>query len=311
MTSSLTTAINHAKNERDRFLAELQEFLRIPSISSDPQHNPDVAAAAAWVAGRLKSLGASDVEIFETSMHPIVYGEIKGVPEAGRDENMPTVLVYGHYDVQRPDPMDEWESQPFDPVVRGDCLYARGSVDNKGPIVAAIAAVESLLKSGSMPVNIKFMIEGEEEVGSPSLPGFLATQERMLSSDISLNGDSGMAAVDTPTVTYALRGTILTKLTIRGPSIDLHSGLFGGLVHNPIHALSELIAAMHDEDGHITLPGFYDDVVPLDDEERAVLAKIPRDESFTKEITGVPALWGKATIRPSNVLGRDRHWMFL
>lgn len=298
MTSSLKRAISHARNERDRFLAELQDFLRIPSISSDPLCDPDVARAALWVAERLKTLGAAEVRVYKTGKHPIVCGEIMGASAGGHDKELPTVLVYGHYDVQRPDPLDEWESEPFDPVVRGDSLFARGSVDNKGPIVAAIAAIESLRRAGSIPVNIKFMIEGEEEIGSPSLPGFLAAHETMLSSDISLNGDSGMAAVDTPTVTYALRGSISTMLTIRGPSVDLHSGLFGGLVHNPIHALAELIAGMHDEQGRVTLPGFYKDVLPIDDDERAVLAEIPRDEAFSKAITGVPALWGESAYTP-------------
>lgn len=298
MTSTLEGAISHARNERDRFLAELQDFLRIPSISSDPQCDSDVARAAAWVAERLKTLGASEVHVHKTGKHPIVYGEVKGADVAGRAKELPTVLVYGHYDVQRPDPLDEWASEPFDPVVRGDSLFARGSVDNKGPIVAAIAAIESLMQAGSIPANIKFMIEGEEEVGSPSLPGFLAAHSTMLSADVSLNGDSGMAAVDIPTVTYALRGSVSAGLTIRGPSVDLHSGLFGGLVHNPIHALSELIAGMHDEQGRVSLPGFYQDVLPIDDDERAVLADIPRDEEFSKAITGVPALWGESAYTP-------------
>jgi hypothetical protein len=213
MTSSLNCAISHAANERDRFLAELQDFLRIPSISSDPLCDPDVARAALWVAERLKTLGATEVRVYQTGKHPIVCGEIMGASAGGHDKELPTVLVYGHYDVQRPDPLDEWESEPFDPVVRGDSLFARGSVDNKGPIVAAIAAIESLRRAGSIPANIKFMIEGEEEVGSPSLPGFLAAHETMLSSDISLNGDSGMAAVDTPTITYALRVSLCQAFT--------------------------------------------------------------------------------------------------
>ncbi|MGB3712982.1 MAG: M20/M25/M40 family metallo-hydrolase [Candidatus Promineifilaceae bacterium] len=298
MTSSLIRAISHARNERDRFLAELQDFLEIPSISSDPLCDPDVAMAAAWVADRLKTLGATDVLVYKTGKHPIVYGEIKGASAGGQDKGLPTVLIYGHYDVQRPDPLEEWESEPFVPEIRGDELFARGAVDNKGPIVASIAAVESLIQAGSIPVNIKFMIEGEEEVGSPSLPGFLAKHETMLSSDISLNGDSGMAAVDTPTITYALRGSVETKLTIKGPSVDLHSGLFGGMVHNPIHALAELIAGMHDEQGCVTLPDFYQDVLAIDDDERADLAKIPRDEAFSLAITGVPALWGESAYTP-------------
>lgn len=298
MTSSIKRAISYARNERSRFLAELQDFLRIPSISSDPLRDPDVAKAAAWVANRLKMLDSAEVHVYKTGRHPIVYGEIKGPSDGVQDKRLPTVLVYGHYDVQRPDPLEEWESEPFDPVVRGDSLFARGAVDNKGPIVAAIAAVESLIQGGSIPVNIKFMIEGEEEIGSPSLPAFLTEHEAMLYSDISLNGDSGMAAVDIPTITYALQGSVSTMLTIKGPSVDLHSGLFGGLVHNPIHALAELIAGMHDEQGRVTLPGFYEDVLPLDEDERLVLAEIPRDEVFSMSITGVPALWGESAYTP-------------
>jgi acetylornithine deacetylase/succinyl-diaminopimelate desuccinylase-like protein len=298
MTSSLNRAIGYARNEQGRFLVELQDFLRIPSISSDPLHDPDVAEAAAWVAERLKTLGSREVQVYKTGRHPIVYGEIRGTSDGVQDKDLPTVLVYGHYDVQSPDPLEEWESGPFDPEVRGDSLFARGAVDNKGPIVAAIAAVESLIQAGSIPANIKFMIEGEEEVGSPSLPGFLAEHETMLTSEISLNGDSGMAAVDIPTITYALRGSVSTMLTIKGPSVDLHSGLFGGLIHNPIHALAELIAGMHDEDGNVTLPDFYEDVLPLKDDERLVLAEIPRDTAFTIAITGVPALWGDSAYSP-------------
>jgi acetylornithine deacetylase/succinyl-diaminopimelate desuccinylase-like protein len=298
MSSTLNKAINNARNERDRYLADLKEFLTIPSVSSDPSHDTHVAEAAQWVSESLKELGAEEVVVYKTRKHPIIYGELKGSRAAGEAEPLPTVLIYGHYDVQRPDPIEEWLSPPFDPVIRGEELFARGSVDNKGPIVAAIAAIDSMAKAGSLPVNIKFMIEGEEEVGSPSLPGFLAAHGTMLSADISLNGDSGMTAVDTPTVTYALRGSIGTGLTIKGPSVDLHSGLFGGVIHNPIHVLAELIAGMHDEQGRVTLPGFYDDVLPLDDDERAVLAELPRDEEFTKMIAGVPELWGEPEYTP-------------
>jgi len=298
MTKPLDNAIKHSEREKDRFLAELQDFLRIPSVSSDPAHDPDVFNAAVWVSDRLKALGAADVQIFKTGKHPIVYGEVKGAQGSSHENDLPTVLIYGHYDVQRPDPIPEWISEPFDPVVRGEELFARGAVDNKGPIVASIAAIESMIQQGSMPVNVKFMIEGEEEVGSPSLPEFLETNRTLLRSDVSLNGDSGMAAVDMPTITYALRGSIWAGLTIKGPSTDLHSGLFGGVVHNPIHALAELIASMHDDRGRVTLPGFYDDVVPIDDHERAVLAEIPRDGPFTKAITGVPALWGDEAYTP-------------
>ena len=292
MTSRVERAISHAKNERDRFVSELDGFLRIPSISIDPRHDPDTVEAAIWVANRLKALGATEVRVHKTGKHPIITGEVKSTGGRNEDAAAPTVLMYGHYDVQLPDPIDEWASAPFDPVIRDDEMYARGAVDNKGPIVAAIAAVESLLQAGSLPVNAKFLIEGEEEIGSPSLASFLEKNGDLLSSDISLNGDSGMATVDIPTITYGLRGLIAAELIVRGPTVDLHSGLFGGAVHNPIHALAELLAGMHDERGRITLPGFYDDVVSLDDEERSLLAEIPRDDAGILALSGAPAIWG-------------------
>jgi len=298
MSHQIDEAIGYARNERNRFVTELQEFLRIPSVSSDVTHDPDVKLAADWVANRLSSMGATGVRIFKTGKHPIVYGEVNALETLGSQTHVPTILIYGHYDVQRPDPLDEWESGPFDPVIRGEELFARGAVDNKGPIVAAIAAIESLLQVGYLPANIKFMIEGEEEVGSPSLPSFLESNKDLLKSDISLNGDSGLAAVDMPTITYGLRGSIESILKISGPSVDLHSGLFGGAVQNPIHVLAELISGLHNEQGHVTLPGFYDDVEPLDDEERAILAEIPRDETMTLSLSGAPALWGDDAYTP-------------
>lgn len=298
MIDSRTSAIQYAHQQGDRFLAELREFVSIPSISSDPAHDSDLVRAANWVGDRLKQLGASQVMVFETNKHPIVFAQIDGGERASAAEDCPTVLVYGHYDVQRPDPVDEWRSGPFEPVIRGDELFARGVVDNKGPMIAAIAAIESMMRSDAMPVNIKFMFEGEEEIGSPSLPGFLEANRSLLSADVSLNGDSGLAAANLPTIAYSLRGTVETRLTIKGPSIDLHSGLFGGVVHNPIHALSEIIAGMHDQDGQVAIPGFYDEVLPLNKEERGRLAAIPRGEAFTRRVSGVPALWGEEAYTP-------------
>ena len=296
MTGETHSAIIYAREESERYVSELEEFLRIRSISSDPSHDADIAYAAEWIAGRLKALGASGVEVVKTGKHPIVFGEIQAtIDEASL---MPTVLIYGHYDVQRPDPVEEWESEAFAPEIRGDELFARGAVDNKGPIIAAIAAVESLLTTGDLPVNIKFMIEGEEEIGSPSLPTYLRSNKEILKSDFCLNGDSGMAAAGEPTITYGLRGSIWAVLTISGPTTDLHSGLFGGTVHNPVHVLADLISGLHDAEGVITLPGFYDDVRPIDPEEKALLAKIPRDETLTKALSGVPELWGERSYTP-------------
>ncbi len=298
MTGTREQALVYAANNRNRFLDELREFLEIPSISIDPAFQQDVARAALWTAGKLKEIGATEVKVNETGMHPIVFGEVEAMGSSGAAADSPTVLIYGHYDVQRPDPVEEWLTGPFDPVIKGDELYCRGSVDNKGPIVAAIAAVKSLVEAGSLPVNVKFMIEGEEEVGSPSLSAFLTDNSEMLSADISLNGDAGMAAIDMPTITYTMRGSTRARLVVKGPAVDLHSGLFGGLVHNPIQVLAELIAGMHAADGNITLPGFYDDVQPLDDEERARLSKIPRDETVCRDLSGVPELWGVSEFTP-------------
>lgn len=298
MAGTLDVALKYAGDERQRFLAELEEFLRIRSISSDPKCQDNMAHAADWVAERLDRMGASMVKVQKTDRHPIVYGEITPDGKLEKANKGPSILIYGHYDVQCPDPVDEWQTDPFDPVVKGDELFSRGAVDNKGPIVAAIAAVESLLRTGPIPATVKFMIEGEEEIGSPSLPHFMASNKELLSADFSLNGDAGMAAADRPTITYTLRGTAQAALTIKGAKVDLHSGLFGGLVQNPIHVIADLIGRMHDVNGRVSLPGFYDDVRSLDMEERAMLAQIPRGEAFTKALTGVPALWGEKEFSP-------------
>jgi acetylornithine deacetylase/succinyl-diaminopimelate desuccinylase-like protein len=298
MTGTREQALVYAANNRNRFLDELCEFLEIPSISIDPAYQRDVARAAQWTAGKLKEIGATRVKVYETGMHPIVFGEIETTRSSIAAADPPTVLIYGHYDVQRPDPVEEWLTGPFDPVLQGDELFCRGAVDNKGPIVAAIAAVKSLVEVGSLPVNVKFMIEGEEEVGSPSLSSFLSENSEMLSADISLNGDAGMAAIDMPTITHTMRGSTRVRLVVKGPAVDLHSGLFGGLVHNPIQVLAELIAGMHAADGTVTLPGFCDEVQPLDEEERASLSQIPRDETVYKDLSGVPELWGVGEFTP-------------
>ncbi len=288
MTDSRSDALQYAQQNTLKVLDELYELLRIPSISTSPECKEDVRRAAEWVAAKLASLGMENVQLFPTERHPVVFGEYN---QAG--PNAPTVLVYGHYDVQPVEPLELWQSGAFEPTVRGENLYARGASDMKGQIMAVLAAIEAIMRTGSFPTNLKFLIEGEEEIGSPHLKGVISSHKDLLASDFALNPDSGMLAPDQPTITYALRGLAYFELHISGPDHDLHSGIFGGIVNNPAQVLCELIAGMHDERGRITLPGFYDKVRKLDDEERAALARLPvGDEVYIKQ-TGVPALWGE------------------
>ncbi len=290
-------ALDYLEKHGERFLAELEAFLRIPSISTLPEHKEDMERAANWVAENLRALGAQNVGVFPTAGHPVVYGELRAAtPQA------PTVLVYGHYDVQPADPVEAWHSPPFEPTVRGQRLYARGATDMKGQVIAALKAAEAVAQAGA-PVNLKFLIEGEEEVGSPNLAPFIAQHQDLLACDFCLNPDAGMIAPDLPTITYALRGLAYFELRVYGPKQDLHSGIYGGVVHNPAQALAELLAGMHDAQGRVTLPGFYDRVRPLDPEERAELARLPIDEAFFLEQTGVPALWGEPEYTPAERVG--------
>ena len=302
MITQRDAAIRYAREHRAQFLEDTQDFLSIPSISTDPDHVDDIHRAAEWVASRLRSLGARDVAIMPTEGHPVVYGVIPA-----EREDAPTVLMYGHYDVQPPAPLDLWESPPFEATVRDDNLYARGAADMKGQIMALLSAVKSLIETGGMPVHMKFLIEGEEEIGSPHLPPFLEEHKELLACDFSLNADSGILSPDEPSITYSLRGLAAFELRVYGPDHDLHSGIFGGVVHNAANALAELIAGMHDAHGRITLPGFYDSVRPLSEEERAELARLPLNEAFWLAQTGAPALYGepeftpleRATVRPT------------
>ncbi len=294
MSNPHKNALEYAHVHRPRFLDELGEWLAIPSISTSAESQADMQKAAEWLAAHLQGLGLANIQLFPPKTHPIVYAEyLEAGPEA------PTVLIYGHYDVQPAAPLAAWDSAPFSPTVRGENLYARGATDMKGQVVATLAAVETLIKTGGLPVNVKFMIEGEEEIGSPNLETFIAGNKDLLACDFCLNPDTGMMAPDMPTITYALRGLAYYELRVYGPKQDLHSGVFGGTVHNPGQAICELIAGMHDKNGTITLPGFYDDVRPLDEEERAELARLPRKDNFFTEQTGVPALWGEAEYTPT------------
>ncbi len=295
---SLSAALAYLKNHDDRFLAELEAFLRIPSISTTPQHQNDIARAANWVADNLRAIGARDVAVYPTAGHPVVYGALPAP-----NPHAPTVLIYGHYDVQPPDPLDLWETPPFEPTIRGERLYARGATDMKGQVMASLKAVEAVAQAG-LPVNIKFLIEGEEEIGSPDLADFIAQHREMLAADVCLNPDAGMLGPEWPTITYALRGLAYFELRVYGPDHDLHSGIYGGVVHNPAQALAELLAGMHDEHGRVTLPGFYDKVRPLSPEERQALAQLPFDPTtFFLEQTGVPQLWGEPEYTPVERVG--------
>jgi acetylornithine deacetylase/succinyl-diaminopimelate desuccinylase-like protein len=251
------------------------------------------------MANHLKSLGIENVEIMPTEDgHPVVYGEYVKKPGAR------TVLVYGHYDVQPADPLELWDTGPFDPQVRGDLLFGRGSSDMKGQVIASLAAIESLMKgAGEMPVNLKFLLEGEEEIGSRHLEPFIHQHADKFKADLSLNPDAGMMGIDMPTITYGLRGLAYFEIHVSGPKADLHSGLFGGVVHNPAQALTELVAKMHDENGRIMLPGFYDSVRPISEQERADFARLPNNEVQYLEETGVPALWGEKDFIPAERTG--------
>jgi acetylornithine deacetylase/succinyl-diaminopimelate desuccinylase-like protein len=298
MEQQIASALAYAHRNRERFLEELSEFLRIPSVSTEAEHRKDVQRAAEWLARQLESLGTSQVRIFPTPGAPLVVGA--SIPPKGAAH---TVLVYGHYDVQPTDPIEEWKSDPFSPDRRGEELYARGASDMKGQILAVLKAVESISAAGGLPLQVKYLFEGEEEVGSPNLPEFIRSHRELLAADLCLNPDAGMLSPELPTITYALRGLAYFELRVHGPSRDLHSGGFGGVVHNPAQALCELIAAMHDDQGRVALPGFYDSVRPLEEEERAELARLPVDEASLLGLTGAPQLWGEAGYTPAERIG--------
>ena len=289
MTDPHSSAIQYAHDHASRFLDELKEFASIPSISTNEASKADVLHAANWVAHHLRSLGIANVQVFTTPGHPVVYGEwLKAGNKA------PTALIYGHYDVQPVDPLNLWISGPFNPEVRGDYIYARGSTDMKGQMMVALDAIESISKTGQLPINFKFVFEGEEEIGSPNLTSFLEAHKDLLKCDFVINPDTGTLSPDIPCITYALRGLAYMEIRVFGPEHDLHSGVFGGAVLNPAQVLCELIAGMHDTDARVTLPGFYDKVQPIEPEEKAELARLPIGDQYYLNATGVPALYGEA-----------------
>jgi len=296
--SDARMALEYVRSNHERYLNELKDFVNIPSISTLDENKADVRRAAEWVAAQLTSLGMGKVQIMPTAGHPVVYGEWMG---AGK--SAPTIMIYGHYDVQPVDPIELWESDPFKAEVRGDYLFARGSSDMKGQVVASLKAVEAIVRTSGLPVNIKWLVEGEEEIGSEHLGEFIKQNQKMLACDYCLNPDAGMIAADKPTITTGLRGLAYFELRVYGPDKDLHSGLFGGTVHNPAQALIELVAGMHDKNGKITLPGFYDKVRKLSKKEREDFKRLPVKDKDLIKMTGVPALWGEPQFIPAERTG--------
>jgi len=280
--------IDYVEKNHYRYLSELFEFLRIPSISGDPNRRDDVLKAAHWLAAHLGGIGMENVQVFPTTGNPMVYAD--WLHAAGK----PTLLVYGHYDVQPVDPLELWTTPPFEPSVRDENLYARGSSDDKGQLFIHLKGVEAYLKNGrGLPVNVKFIFEGEEEIGSVHLEGFVREKKDLLKANFVLISDSAMFAYDFPSICYGLRGLSYMQVEVTGPNKDLHSGTFGGAVHNPLQALAEIIASLHDKNGKVTVKGFYDDVIPLTRKERDSFKRLPRkDSAFAKEL-GVKQLWGE------------------
>lgn len=272
---------------RERFLDELLELLRLPSISADSRYKPDVVATAEMVKQRLIEAGADLVEVCPTAGNPIVYAEKIIAP------NLPTILVYGHYDVQPPDPLELWDSPPFEPVVKDDNIYARGACDDKGQMYMHVKAFEAMAKNNALPCNVKFMIEGEEEVGSANLEPFLRQYKQRLKADVVLVSDTSMIANDVPSITVGLRGLAYMEVEVTGPNRDLHSGTYGGGVANPINVLCQMIASLKDSNFHITIPNFYDDVVELTPEERQAMNDRPFDLNAYKSYLDINDILGE------------------
>jgi acetylornithine deacetylase/succinyl-diaminopimelate desuccinylase-like protein len=286
--SALETVLSALRDAHDRILGELIEFAAIPSVSTDPAHAGDMVRAAAWVAAQLAAAGPIAVRTMETRGNPVVYGEWLGAP--GKQ----TVLIYGHYDVQPPDPLEKWTSAPFSPTVRDGRLYARGVSDDKGPMLIPIKVAEAYFATvGALPVNVKFMFEGEEEIGSENLEAFIAQHTELLAADVVLSADGAMWRINEPSLTVASRGLAGLEFTLTASAKDLHSGRHGGGVANPLHALARLVASLHHDDGRIAVEGFYDTVRALSEAERAAIAALPFDERAYLDQVGAPAAFGE------------------
>ncbi|HDD54664.1 MAG TPA: dipeptidase [Chloroflexi bacterium] len=286
-------ALEFIQDHKNQSLEKMKELISIPSVSTDPERAGDIKEAAEWLRKELESLGMTRVEIHPTPRHPIVYAENLS---AGKDR--PTVLIYGHYDVQPEDPIEDWNTDPFTPTEKGENLFARGATDMKGQIIATFSAIDAIHQTGQLPVNVKFLIEGEEEIGGSYLETFIKDNTELLACDFFLNPDTGMQAPDLPTITYALRGIAYFELRVQGPKHDMHSGTFGGAIHNPAQVMTDLLSGLHDKKGRVTLKGFYDRVIPLGEEEREELSKLPIKEEFYLQQGGVKALWGEEGYTP-------------
>jgi acetylornithine deacetylase/succinyl-diaminopimelate desuccinylase-like protein len=284
----MDNVIDFINVNRDRYLDELKAFLAIPSISALPQHAADVRRCADWCADEMRRIGLQNVRLIDTPGNPVVYGDWLGAPGA------PTILFYGHYDVQPVDPLELWESPPFEATIRDGEIYARGSADDKGQVFMHFKAIEAHLKqNGKLPVNMKIILEGEEEVGSVNLDNFIREHKRELGADVVVISDSPMFARGVPSICYGLRGLVYFQIDLRGSSTDLHSGSFGGAVANPAFVLSQILAQMKDRGGRIKIPGFYDDVVPLQEDERKAWASLPFNEKKYKKDFGIPKVAGE------------------
>src|SRR5512132_1304540 len=285
----MNNVIDFINTHRDRYVEELKSYLAIPSISALPQHKGDVRRCAQWTADEMRRIGLQNVKLIETPGFPVVYGDWLGAPGA------PTILFYGHYDVQPVDPVELWESPPFEATVRDGEIYARGSADDKGQVFMHFKAIEAHLKqNGKLPVNMKIILEGEEEVGSVNLDDFIRGHKDDLSADVVVISDSPMFARGVPSICYGLRGLVYFQLDLRGSNTDLHSGSFGGAVANPAFVLAQMIAQLKDKSGRIKIPQFYDDVVALQEEERKAWATLPFNEKAYRKDFGVPKLFGES-----------------
>ncbi len=278
---------DYQEQHKDRFLSELLELLRIPSVSARSEHKEDMNRCAEAVKQRLLEAGADSVTIYPTAGHPVVYGE-KII-----DASKPTILVYGHYDVQPADPLELWKSGPFEPVIKDGKIYARGSCDDKGQFYMHVKALETMTQTNTLQANVKFIIEGEEEIGSPNLATFVKANKDLLKADVILISDTSMLSMDTPSIDIGVRGLSYIEVEVTGPNRDLHSGVYGGAVANPATMLARMIASCHDENNHITIPGFYDDVVEATAEERTKMAQAPFSEEEFKKDLGINSLWGE------------------
>ena len=277
------------EENRARQLAEMSDWLRIPSISTLSAHKPDIEQAAVWLREHLQASGLENVAMIQGLGNPLLYADWL---HAGADK--PTVLIYGHYDVQPVDPLELWDSAPFEPTVRGDDIFARGASDDKGQTLIHIKAVEALLQTvGKLPVNVKFLIEGEEESGGRAIAAYIPEHQEKLAADVAVISDTGILSPTQPVITYGLRGGWSCEVTVTGPAADMHSGLFGGTVHNANQALAEILAQLHDETGRITVPGFYDNVAEISPAERAELAKVPYGDAELLADSGAPAVYGE------------------